>query len=62
MGRLAIQNSLKCMGDTPDFYRSASKSDWYFILATGLKLRSIYRIVYMQTGVNFNTSAIKNRL
>jgi hypothetical protein len=33
-------------GDASDFYRSASKSDWYFILATGLKLRSIYRIVY----------------
>jgi hypothetical protein len=32
-------------GDTSDFYRSASQSDWYFILATRLKLRSIYRTV-----------------
>ena len=29
-------------GDTSDFYWSASQSDWYFILATRLKLRSIY--------------------
>ena len=39
-----------------DFYRSASQSDWYFILATGLKLRSIYRTVYTLT------CAIKNIL
>jgi hypothetical protein len=30
MRRLTIQNLLKCMGDTPDFYRSASKSDLYY--------------------------------
>ena len=27
-------------GGASDFYRSASQSDWYFILATGLELRS----------------------
>ena len=31
--------------DTSDFCRSAFQSDWYFILATRLKLRSIYRTV-----------------
>jgi hypothetical protein len=31
--------------DWADLYRSASQSDWYFILATGLKLRSIFRTV-----------------
>ena len=31
--------------DVFNFYRFASQSDWYFILATGLKLRSIYRTV-----------------
>ena len=39
-------------GDASDFYQSAFKSDWHCILATGLKLRSIYRTVYMQKGVN----------
>jgi hypothetical protein len=32
-------------GNTSDFYRSTSQSDWYFILTTRLKLRSIYRTV-----------------
>jgi hypothetical protein len=32
---------------------------WYFILSAGLKLQTIYNTVYMQTGVNVNTSAIK---
>ena len=31
--------------DVSNFYRFASQSNWYFILATGLKLRSIYRTV-----------------
>ena len=44
MRRLAIQNWLKCTGAS-DFYRSASQSDLYFILATGLKLRSIFTTV-----------------
>ena len=30
MRKLAIQNLLKYMGDTSDFYQSASKSDWYY--------------------------------
>ena len=59
MGRFAIQNLLK--PNSSDFYLSASKPNLYFILTTGLIVRSIYRTVYMQTGVNVNISP-KNRL
>jgi len=48
--------------DATDYNRSASNSDWYFIFAQRVKTAIIYRTVYMQTGVNVNTSAIKNRL
>ena len=49
-----IYVKIRCNQMHSDFYRSTSNSDWYFILATGLKLQSIYRAVYMQTGVNRN--------
>jgi uncharacterized protein YbaP (TraB family) len=48
--------------DTSDFDRSTSKSDWYLILATELKLWSIYLFVYMQTGESDTLSANKKRL
>ena len=43
--KVGHSNLVEMHGDTSDCYRSASQSDWYFILATRLKLRSIYRTV-----------------
>jgi hypothetical protein len=57
--KFGLSKFIEIYGDASDFYRSTSKSDWYFILANGLKLRSIDRTVYMQTGMNVNTYAIK---
>jgi hypothetical protein len=47
---LAIQNSLKCMGTLQIFIHL----HWYFILDTGLLLRSIELFIYIQTCVNVN--------
>jgi hypothetical protein len=48
--------------DISDLYRSTSNYHWYLILAAKLKLWFIYLIVYMQTGVSVNISAIKKKL
>ena len=57
MQRLAIQNSLKCTGTLQIFI----DPHWYFILDTGLILRSIELFIYIQTNVcvNVNTYAFK---
>ena len=44
--------------DASDLYRSASKSNWYFIPTTRRKFLPINQTVYMHTGVNINTFAI----
>jgi hypothetical protein len=46
--------------DASDFDRFASKSDWYFIFATRLKLWSIYRTIYMQTCARLIPLQLKN--
>jgi hypothetical protein len=51
MRRLAIQNSLKCMGMLQIFI----DPHWYFILDTGLILRSIELFIYIQTEENINS-------
>jgi hypothetical protein len=48
MPRLAIQNSLKCTGTLPIFI----DPHWYFIIDTGLILRSIELFIYIQVKVN----------
>ena len=48
MRRLAIQNSLKCTGTLQIFI----DPHWYFILDTGLILRSIELFIYIQTNVS----------
>ena len=53
--RLAIQNSLKCTGSLQIFIHP----HWYFILDTGLILRSIELFIYIQTCVNINAYPIK---
>jgi hypothetical protein len=53
MRRLAIQNSLKCTGTLQIFI----DSHWYFILDTGLILRSIELFIYIQTNVCVNVNA-----
>ena len=57
MRRLAIQNSLKCTGTLQIFI----DPHWYFILDTGLILRSIELFIYIQTNVcvNVNVYAFK---
>ena len=42
-------------GDASNFFQSASKSDWYFILKFAIYLEN----VYMQTHMNVKNSAIK---
>jgi hypothetical protein len=49
MQRLAIQNSLKCMGTLQIFI----DPHWYFILDIGL----ILRFIYIQTNVCVNVNA-----
>jgi hypothetical protein len=51
MRRLAIQNSLKCTGCFRIFIHPQNS---YFILDTGLILRSIKLFIYIQTCVNVN--------
>ena len=59
MRRLAIQNSLKCMGTLQIFI----VPHWYFILDTGLILRSFELFIYIQTCANINAyMQLKNRL
>ena len=59
MRRLAIQNSLKCMGTLQIFI----VPHWYFILNTGLILRSIELFIYIQTYANVNAyMQLRNRL
>ena len=41
--------------DASDFYWSASKSDWYFILTTGLILQSIYWTVTCNKNLNYSS-------
>ena len=53
MRRLAIQNSLKCMGTLQIFI----DPHWYFILNTRLILRSIKLFIYIQTNVCVNVNA-----
>ena len=53
--KIAIQNSLKCTGSFQIFIHP----HWYFILDTGLILRSIELFIYGQTCVNVNTYPIK---
>jgi hypothetical protein len=53
MQRLAIQNSLKCTGTLQIFI----DPHWYFILDTGLILRSIELFIYIQTNVCVNVNA-----
>ena len=56
---LAIQNSLKCMGTLQIFI----VPHWYFILNTGLILRSIELFIYIQTYANVNAyMQLRNRL
>jgi hypothetical protein len=46
--KVGHSNLAEMHGNTSDFYRfyrSASQSDWYFILATRFKMRFIYRTV-----------------
>jgi hypothetical protein len=50
MRKLAIQNSLKCTGTLQIFI----DPHWYFILDTGLILRSIELFIYIQTEENIN--------
>jgi hypothetical protein len=50
MRRLAIQNSLKYTGMLQIFI----DPHWYFILDTGLILRSIELFIYIQTEENIN--------
>jgi hypothetical protein len=50
MRRLAIQNSLKYTGTLQIFI----DPHWYFILDTGLILRSIELFIYIQTEENIN--------
>jgi hypothetical protein len=57
MRRLAIQNSLKCMGTFQIFINL----HWYFILDTGLILRSIELFIYIQTCVIVNAYHIKKK-
>jgi hypothetical protein len=61
MRRLAIQNLLKCTGTLQIFI----DPHWYFILDTGLILRSIELFIYIQTNVCVNGNAymhLKNKL
>ena len=59
MRRAAIQNLLKCTGMLQSFI----DPHWYFILDTGLILRSIELFVYIQTCANINAyMQLKNRL
>ena len=53
MRRLAIQNSLKCTGTRQIFI----DPHWYFILDTGLILRSIELFIYIQKNVCVNVIA-----
>jgi hypothetical protein len=53
MRRLAIQNSLKCTGTLQIFI----DPHWYFILDTGLILRSIELFIYIQTNVCVKVNA-----
>jgi hypothetical protein len=50
MRRLAIQNSLKCTATLQIFI----DPHWYFIVDTGLILRSIELFIYIQTEENIN--------
>ena len=58
MRRLAIQNSFKCTGRFRIFY---IHPHWYFILDTGLILRSIELFIYIQACVNVNAYPIKKQ-
>ena len=53
MRRLAIQISLKCTGTLQIFI----DPHWYFILDTGLILRSIKLFIYIQTNVSVKVNA-----
>jgi hypothetical protein len=53
MRRLAIQNSLKCTGTL----QIVIDPHWYFILDTGLILRSIELFIYIQKNVCVNVIA-----
>jgi hypothetical protein len=53
MRRLAIQIALKCTGTLQIFI----DLHWYFILDTGLILRSIELFIYIQTMVCVNVNA-----
>jgi hypothetical protein len=53
MRRLAFQNSLKCIGTLQIFI----DPHWYFLLDTGLILRSIELFIYIQTNVCVTVNA-----
>ena len=53
--KVVIQNSLKCTGTLYIFI----DPNWYFILDTGLILRSTKLFIYIQTCANVNAYAIK---
>jgi hypothetical protein len=53
--KITIQNSLKCTWTLQIFIHP----HWYFILDTGLILRSIELFIYIQTCVNINAYPIK---